>query len=80
MMTRLLTLNEISRALDTPYQTLLEMTKRGELLPNSICGHSFLFHSNRLTEIAALIEQHYTRHSRTGVDASRNRPDARDDS
>ena len=79
MISRLLTLNEISRKLDVPSQWLEAMTRRGELLPNSICGHSFLFHSNRLTEIAALIEQHYT-HSRPGVDASRNRPDAGHDS
>jgi hypothetical protein len=64
MMTRLLTLNEISRALDCPYQALLEMTKRGELLPNSICGHSFLFDSSRLEEITRLIDQHYDTRSR----------------
>jgi hypothetical protein len=55
-MTRLLTLNEISRKLDVPYQTLLAMTRRGELLPNSISGRYFLFDSSRLTEIAQFVD------------------------
>lgn len=54
-MTRLLTINEISRKLDVPYQWLEGMVERGQLLPNAICGHSFLFDSNRLNEIAARI-------------------------
>jgi len=58
-MTRLLTIAELSRALSCPYQTLLMMEKRGQLLPNSICGHSFLYDSSRLGEIAQLVETHY---------------------
>ena len=54
-MTRLLTLNEISRRLDVPYQWLEAMVRNRQLLPNAICGHSFLFDAERLNEIARRI-------------------------
>ena len=57
MFTRLLTINELSRLLDLPYQRIEAMVRRGRLIPNSICGHSFLFDSSRVREIGAVVRE-----------------------
>jgi len=53
--TRMITINEISRALDVPYQWIETLVRTGQILPTAICGHSFLFDADRLNEIARRI-------------------------
>lgn len=60
-MTRLLSLNELSRKTDVPYSTLLELTRRGELCPDALSSRFMLFNESRLGEITAFLNQRRNR-------------------
>jgi hypothetical protein len=55
MMTRFLSLNELSRQADAPYALLLKLVRAGELLPDGISGRFLLFDFNRVPEIQKLV-------------------------
>jgi hypothetical protein len=50
-MTEMLSLNQLSRKLDVPYQSILALVRTGQLIPDSISGRYFLFAATRLYEI-----------------------------
>lgn len=56
-MTEMYSLNQLSRKLDFPYQSLLARIRTGELIPDAITGRYFLFDAGRLPAIIDFLTQ-----------------------
>lgn len=60
-MTRLLSLNELSRKADVPYPNVLTSVRTGELRPDAVSGRFLLFNENRLPELIVFLSRRWGR-------------------